>query len=207
ARRGGRGQPAGHAGARKGFPDGTPHDPRARSPRSHGRAPVRLPRRGDRDPGRGPDPRAHHDRRQSGPQHAERRPAGARARRARVHGEPGHLPERDDPGCPPPGQSPCALALWRLAVRNYPRWSPPVFAPPADRPADWEVLLRLTGIVVGQGPAADTAALDDFVARQQVEAALGAPPLAGRDPNEIMAALAPRRGPDRPLDLLLRTGP
>jgi len=111
------------------------------------------------------------------------------------------------PGLSPLEQSHYDLALWQLAIRNYARWSPPVFAPPADRPADWEVLLRLAGIVLGQGPAADTAALDDFVARQQVDAALGAPPLAGRDPAEIMDALAPRRGPDRLLDLMLRTGP
>jgi anaerobic selenocysteine-containing dehydrogenase len=47
------------------------------------------------------------------------------------------------------------------------------------------------------------------VARQQVEEAIGATasPIAGRDPDEIMAALAPRRGPERLLDLMLRTGP
>ena len=111
------------------------------------------------------------------------------------------------PGLSPLEQSHYDLALWQLAIRNFARWSPPVFAPPADRPTDWEVVLRLAGIVLGQAPAADTAALDDFVARQQVDAALGAPALAGRDPDEIMAALAPRRGPDRLLDLMLRTGP
>src|SRR2546427_3197052 len=111
------------------------------------------------------------------------------------------------PGLSPLEQSHYDVALWQLAIRNYARWSPPVFAPPADRPTDWEVLLRLAAIVLGQGPAADTAALDDFVARQQVGAALHAPALAGRTPDEIMAALAPRRGPDRLLDLMLRTGP
>jgi anaerobic selenocysteine-containing dehydrogenase len=32
-------------------------------------------------------------------------------------------------------------------------------------------------------------------------------PLAGRDPDEVLAALATRRGPERLLDLMLRTGP
>src|SRR5205085_3253915 len=70
-------------------------------------------------------------------------------------------------------------------------------------------VLRLSGIILGQGPGADTAALDDLVACDQVEAAVGAAgsPLAGRDPAELLAALAPRRGPDRLLDLMLRSGP
>ena len=108
-----------------------------------------------------------------------------------------------------PGLSPLEaghydLALWQLAIRNYARWSPPVFPPPADRPADWEAILRLTGIVMGQDPGADVSALDELVARQQAEAAAAG---VGRSPDEILAALAPRRGPERLLDLLLRTGP
>jgi anaerobic selenocysteine-containing dehydrogenase len=108
------------------------------------------------------------------------------------------------PGLSPLEASHYDVALWQLAIRNYARWSPPVFAPPADRPTDWEVVLRLAGIVAGQGADCDVAALDDLVARQQAEAAADA---VGRPPDEILAALAPRRGPDRLLDLLLRTGP
>jgi len=101
------------------------------------------------------------------------------------------------------------VALLQLAVRNVANWSAPVFEPPPDRPRDWELMLRFAGIAFGQGPDADVAALDDFVARQQVESAIAAigSPLAGRSPDEIMAALAPRRGPDRLVDLMLRTGP
>jgi anaerobic selenocysteine-containing dehydrogenase len=113
------------------------------------------------------------------------------------------------PGLSPLEQSHYDLALWQLAIRNYANYSRPVFAAPSDRPADWEVVLRLTAIVMGQEPDADTDALDDFVAHQQVESAIGGEgsPLAGRNPGEIMAALAPRRGPERLLDLLLRSGP
>ncbi len=113
-----------------------------------------------------------------------------------------------------PGLSPLEsphydVALWQLAIRNYANYSAPVFAPPADRPSDWEAILRLVGIVMGQGPDADSAALDDFIALQQLESAAGAAasPVQGREPGELLAALRPRRGPERLLDILLRTGP
>ena len=97
----------------------------------------------------------------------------------------------------------------QFAYRNAARYSPPVFAPPSDRPPEWQTLLRLTGIVSGQGAGADVDVLDDFVATTQVQRAAGDPrsPVYGRNPNEIMAALAPRRGPERLVDLALRTGP
>jgi anaerobic selenocysteine-containing dehydrogenase len=101
------------------------------------------------------------------------------------------------------------VALWQLAVRNVANYSPAMFSPAADRPTEWETLLKLTAIVMGQGAGADPSQLDDFIARQQVEEAVSAPgsPIAGRDPEAILAALAPRRGPERLLDLMLRTGP
>ena len=113
-----------------------------------------------------------------------------------------------------PGLSPLEaphydLALWQLAARNVANYSPPVFPAPACRPTEWQTVLKLTAIVMGQGAAADPDVLDDFVARQQVEEAVGASgsPIAGRSVDDILAALAPRRGPDRLLDLMLRTGP
>jgi anaerobic selenocysteine-containing dehydrogenase len=113
------------------------------------------------------------------------------------------------PGLSPLEQSHYDVALRQLAIRNVATYSPPVFAPPPDRPMEWETLLRLVGIVSGQGVDCDTAALDDFVALQLVEQAVGAPgsPIHGRDAAEIMTALAPRRGPERLLDLMLRSGP
>jgi anaerobic selenocysteine-containing dehydrogenase len=101
------------------------------------------------------------------------------------------------------------VAFGQLAVRNYARWSPAVFAPPADRPTDWQILLRLSAIAAGQGADADIDALDDFVAAQQAGDAVASAhsPVHGRDPAELVAALAPRRGPERLIDLLVRTGP
>src|SRR5215468_3624037 len=103
------------------------------------------------------------------------------------------------PGLSPLESSHYDLALWQLAIRNYANYSPPVFAAPADRPTDWETILRLVGIVMGQGARADTGALDDFIALQQLESAVGAAgsPVQGREPGELLTALAPRRGPER----------
>ena len=113
------------------------------------------------------------------------------------------------PGLSPLEQSHYDLALRQLAIRNVATYSPPVFDPPAGQPPEWETLLRLAALVAGQGPAADTAGLDDFVTRQRVEHEVASPasPIHGRDAAEIMAALAPRRGPERLLDLMLRAGP
>jgi anaerobic selenocysteine-containing dehydrogenase len=113
------------------------------------------------------------------------------------------------PGLSPFEQSHYDVILRQLAVRNVATYSPPVFEVPAGQQPEWQTLLRLAAIVAGQGSTADTAALDDFVATQRVDHECGAPgsPIQGRDPQEIMAALAPRRGPERLLDLMLRTGP
>jgi anaerobic selenocysteine-containing dehydrogenase len=99
------------------------------------------------------------------------------------------------------------LALYQLAVHNVANYSPAVYE--RSGPAEWEVFLRLAGVAAGQGPDADLAALDDLVvsALVQREVANPASPVAGRDPAEVMAELEPRRGPERALDLMLRTGP
>ncbi|HEY6780678.1 MAG TPA: molybdopterin-dependent oxidoreductase, partial [Thermoleophilaceae bacterium] len=99
------------------------------------------------------------------------------------------------------------LALYQLAARNVANYSPALFE--HDGPSEWELLLRLAGVVSGQGPDADVEALDDMVAGTLVarEVADQHSPVAGRDPAELLEALEPRRGPERLLDLMLRTGP
>jgi anaerobic selenocysteine-containing dehydrogenase len=83
------------------------------------------------------------------------------------------------------------LALYQLAVHNVANWTPAVL--PTDVPQEWETLLRLTGIVMGMGASPDLAALDDFVANQMAERG-GVP-------------LGDRRGPERLVDIMLRSGP
>ncbi len=101
------------------------------------------------------------------------------------------------------------LLLLQLAVRNIAHYSPPVLPLDPGTPDEWEVLLRLGAILGGQGTAAPLEALDDAVAAQEVERSVGlrGSRVEGRDPAELLALLAPRRGPERLLDLHLRVGP
>ncbi len=113
---------------------------------------------------------------------------------------------------PPPGaleRGHYDVAFTALAIRNIANYSPPVVARPDGRPDEWELLLRLAAIALGHGAHADVAAADDLVARQLVESTVSwsGSKVDGRDPEDVMAALEPRRGPERLLDLLLRAGP
>lgn len=113
---------------------------------------------------------------------------------------------------PPPSpleRSHYDLAFTQLSIRNITHYSPPVFMREPESLDEWEILLRLTGIIAGQGARAEVAALDDFVASQAIQREVKLPGsrVEGRDPAELLAALAPRRGPERLLDFLLRTGP
>ncbi len=93
------------------------------------------------------------------------------------------------------------VAFPQLAWRNTARYSEPLVAPPAGHPAEWELLVRLIGIVRGRGANVDVAALDDELAADDVRR------LAGPMTEAVLAAVAPRRGPDRLFDLALRAGP
>ena len=101
------------------------------------------------------------------------------------------------------------LALYPFAVRNVAHYSPPALPEENGLPDEWVTVLRLTGVAAGMGPNADVAALDEGVARGLVAREVQTPQsaVAGRVPEELMAALEPRVGPERLLDLLLRTGP
>ncbi|MCR6487046.1 molybdopterin oxidoreductase family protein [Amycolatopsis sp. OK19-0408] len=96
-----------------------------------------------------------------------------------------------------PGPSPLErphfdLAFYQLSVRNVANWTPATL--PSKLPQEWETMLRLTGIVTGQGPEADVEALDDFVAAD----------VARRAKLEVTRD---RTGPARLVDLMLRAGP
>jgi anaerobic selenocysteine-containing dehydrogenase len=86
-----------------------------------------------------------------------------------------------------------------FAIRSIANYSAPVFDP-GDRPHEWEILIRLTGLCTGT-PAedVDVAAIDDgffdYLAFTQ-----------GVDGAEIRK-LYDHGGPERMLDLTLRTGP
>ena len=102
------------------------------------------------------------------------------------------------PGHSPLEQPHCDEEIWSYSLRAVARWSPAIFDP-GDRPEEWEVLLRLGAILMGT-PAAevDVDALDDlwFDARAARH---------GIDPATVDHE--GRRGPDRIVDLTVRTGP
>ena len=100
------------------------------------------------------------------------------------------------------------FALYQLAIRSVANYSPPIVEPPDGQPAEWETVLRLAAIAAGQGPDADIEAWDDLVIQTAVGRELGVPGsrIAGREAGEIVAALEPRRGPERVLDFMLRAG-
>ncbi len=111
------------------------------------------------------------------------------------------------PGPEPLEKAHYDLALYQLAARNVANFSAPVFE--SDRPAEWQIFMRLAGIVAGQGPNGDPATFDDLVIGTLIQRELGTDgsPVAGREPEELLAELEPRRGPERILDFLIRTGP
>jgi anaerobic selenocysteine-containing dehydrogenase len=108
-----------------------------------------------------------------------------------------------------PAPSPLAkshydLVFMQFATRNIANYSAPVFPGAEGIPPEWTTLLRLTGVLSGQGPNVDVDALDDFVATVLAQTQAQG---SGADPAALLAAVEPRRGPERILDLMLRAGP
>ncbi len=103
------------------------------------------------------------------------------------------------------------LALYSLAVRNVANYSPPIVELVGDEQPEWETLLRLAAVIAGQGSSPTAAAaLDDFALLTVVQKAVtrSGSPIEGRDVGELIDELSPngRRGPERVLDFMLRTG-
>ena len=102
------------------------------------------------------------------------------------------------------------LFLSQLAVRNVARYTPPVLPLEPGLLDEWEVLARLALVAAGaEAGAGDPALVDDELVRSLAGATVADPasPVHGRDAGELVEALGDRRGPERLLDLLLRTGP
>lgn len=103
------------------------------------------------------------------------------------------------------------LALYSLAIRNVANYSPPIVELVGDEQPEWETLLRLAAVIAGQGSSPTAAAaLDDFALLTVVQKAVtrSGSPIEGRDVGELIDELSPngRRGPERVLDFMLRTG-
>jgi anaerobic selenocysteine-containing dehydrogenase len=91
--------------------------------------------------------------------------------------------------------------ILNFAINSFANYSPPVFAPDdPDRPEEWEILIRLTGLCTGTAAEdVDVEAIDDgffdYMAFTQ-----------GLDGAAIRSHYE-NGGPERILDLTLRTGP
>jgi anaerobic selenocysteine-containing dehydrogenase len=105
------------------------------------------------------------------------------------------------PGTSPLEDSHYDVAFSQLSYRNHARYSPPVLPRAAAQPDEWQVLLRLIGIIQGKGAAADLDRIDDELLADDLRRT------AGAHADEIFKAVSHRRGVERLLDLGLRTGP
>lgn len=94
----------------------------------------------------------------------------------------------------------------QFMVRNVANYSPAVFEKSPEHLYEWEILLRLTGILSDKkDPGRDVSALDDVVLRQWMSQ-------LGERPNnipveELMPEIDGGHGPERIVDYLVRSGP
>jgi anaerobic selenocysteine-containing dehydrogenase len=97
------------------------------------------------------------------------------------------------------------------------RSSPSPATPRCRRPAagtwsardEWQILCKLALVAQGLGGDADPALADEAAIRALIDRAAGDPssPFHGRQTDDVLAELAPRTGPERMLDFMLRAGP
>jgi anaerobic selenocysteine-containing dehydrogenase len=103
------------------------------------------------------------------------------------------------PGLSPLEQPHHDELIWQFAVRSAAKWSDVVFDP-GDRPREWEILITLAALCTGVAlEDVDVAAIDDGFF--QVLAMM-----KGVDPEHVMSHYD-TGGPERLLDLTIRTGP
>ncbi|MES2951970.1 MAG: molybdopterin-dependent oxidoreductase, partial [Pseudomonadota bacterium] len=105
-----------------------------------------------------------------------------------------------------PGVSPLEdfhydVAFPQLSWRNHARYSPPVLQAPAGQPAEWQTLLKLAAIVQGKGADTDANTLDD------AQFAEDAGRLFGEHAAAVIEATKGLKGPQRTLEVALRSGP
>lgn len=101
------------------------------------------------------------------------------------------------------------IAFAQLSVRNHAKYSAPLFPVRDSQIPSWHIMLKLAAIAMGAGPDMDVAQADDMFIAQAIQRELGSEtsPIHGKDPAEILRALAPRTGPQRLIDFMVRTGP
>lgn len=112
---------------------------------------------------------------------------------------------------PPPSpleRSHFDAAFYTLAVRNVANFSEQLFEP--EGPSEEQIAARLASVLMGSGGTEEAADQSlDFVLHMEVDKEIGRAdsPIAGRDADEIIAALGGHSVPDKIIDLRLRVGP
>lgn len=91
------------------------------------------------------------------------------------------------------------IAFYNFAVRNIANYSPPDLPKPSSEMDLWEILYKLSAIFKGLGAATDISVFDDMTIENLVSNTTGRS-------EEILTSLKQYRGPDRILDLMIRTG-
>lgn len=95
------------------------------------------------------------------------------------------------------------VTLAHFQIRNVARYTPPLLDLADGERAEWQILLRLAAIAKG-APDRPVEEMDDEVA---AVAARRAAKLVGCETGRAIEAVTGRRGPQRLLDLRLRSGP
>jgi len=113
---------------------------------------------------------------------------------------------------PPPSllaRSHYDIAFYQLSVRNVANYSPALIPLGDHEMPEWEILVRLGGIVSGLGADADPYVLDDGLINMLVERGIQKvdSPISELSVEEVLGHLSGRKGPERILDLMLRVGP
>ena len=113
---------------------------------------------------------------------------------------------------PPPSplqKSHYDLALLNFAVRNVANYSPAVLPLDEGQMSEGEIMLRLAGLLAGDGADIDVVEVNAGIARAMLGAAArdehGC--VAGRDVDEMLEMSSGHDGTELLLDILLRTGP
>jgi anaerobic selenocysteine-containing dehydrogenase len=99
------------------------------------------------------------------------------------------------------------LGFYHLSVRNVAKWSRAVVPPPPGAQESWQVLSRLSARLMGLSGGSEKD-VDDFIFRRLAEGVVReAARWPGLTVDEIVGELGGRIGPERIVDMLLRSGP
>jgi len=100
------------------------------------------------------------------------------------------------------------LVFHGVSVRNTTKWSQAAFAPEPGAMHQWDILLELTARLGGvSAQVVDDLVLDHFLGQTVGAEGTACPDVTKEEAKAILAAETGARGPQRIVDLLLRTGP